>query len=152
MSGLDRLIGFVPERHRGALVQFVRYGLVSAVALVVDTSVYWVLLTPLGLAAKAAACGYVCGVFTHYLLSSRLVFADRLAARGVKAETPVLVKFYAAGACGLLVTSVTVGILADGFGVHPLLAKLCAAGLSFVTVFSVMRVFVFAAPADTARA
>ena len=96
---------------------------------------------------------YVCGVLTHYTLSSRIVFASRLAARGVKAEAPVLAKFFAAGAMGLVVTSLTVGILADGLGMHPLLAKLCAAGLSFVTVFTAMRLFVFnAAPAKVAGA
>lgn len=143
MSAIDGLLKFVPEQHRSAALQFVGYTMVSAIALVVDTSVYWTLLQPLKLAAKAAACGYVCGVLTHYALSSRIVFASRLKGRGVKAEAPVLAKFFAAGAVGLIVTSVTIGILADGFGMHPLLAKFFAAGLSFVTVFTSMRVFVF---------
>ena len=147
MSIIDRLLVYVPEQHRSAVLQFAGYVMVSAVALVVDTSVYWLLLTPLKVAAKAAVCGYVCGVLTHYTLSSRIVFASRLAARGVKAEAPVLAKFFAAGGLGLVVTAVTVGILADGLGVHPLLAKFCAAGLSFVTVFTAMRLFVFNAPA-----
>ena len=152
MSIIDRLLAYVPEQYRSAVLQFAGYVMVSAVALVVDTSVYWILLKPLKLAAKAAVCGYVCGVLTHYTLSSRIVFASRLAARGVKAEAPVLAKFFAAGALGLIVTAVTVGTLADGFGIHPLLAKLCAAGLSFVTVFTTMRVFVFNAPQAKASA
>ena len=153
MIVIDRLLAYVPEQYRMTVLQFGGYVMVSAIALVVDTSVYWVLLKPLGLAAKAAACGYVCGVLTHYTLSSRIVFASRLVARGVKAEAPVLARFFAAGSMGLLVTGVTVGILADGFGLHPLLAKFFAAGLSFVTVFTAMRLFVFnAAPAKAASA
>ena len=150
MTMIDRLLTLIPERHRGAVLQFVGYAVVSAIALVVDTSIFWLLLKPLKLAAKAAVCGYVCGVLTHYTLSSRIVFASRLQGRGVKAEAPVLAKFFAAGALGLIVTAVTVGILADGLGLHPLLAKFFAAGLSFGTVFTAMRVFVFNATAAEA--
>lgn len=147
MSLIDRLLTYIPERHRSAVLQFAGYAMVSAVALVVDTSVFWFLLSPLQMAAKAAVCGYICGVLTHYSLSSRIVFASRLRARGVKAEAPVIAKFFAAGALGLIVTATTVGILADGLGMPPLLAKFFAAGLSFGTVFTAMRVFVFNAPA-----
>ena len=133
----------LPERLRPLALQFAGYVAVSGTALIVDVTVYWSLLRVLGIAAMAAAGGYVCGVLVHYLLSSRLVFAGRLNARGVAAEAPVVARFFMAGGTGMLVTVATVGLLADLLGLHPLVAKMVAAGLSFVTVFTVLRVFVF---------
>lgn len=134
----------LPARLVPLALQFMAYVLVSASALVVDFSLYWLMLKIVRTAALAASFGYVVGVLTHYALSSRIVFKDRLAARGAAAEAPVLAKFFVAGASGLAVTALTVGLLADGLGVSPIVAKICASGLSFVTVFSALRIFVFA--------
>lgn len=133
----------LPERLRPIALQFAGYVAVSGTALVLDVAVYWSLFKAIGVAALAAAGGYVCGVVVHYLLSSRLVFASRLKARGVTAEAPVLARFFMAGGAGMLVTVATVGLLADVLGMHALVAKMIAAGLSFATVFTVLRVFVF---------
>ncbi|MEZ5817968.1 MAG: GtrA family protein [Hyphomicrobiaceae bacterium] len=146
LAPLDAVLRVVPERLRPLARQIVGYLAVSGTALVVDVAVYWALLKVLHLAALAAAGGYVCGVMVHYALSSRVVFAGRLRARGVVAEAPVLAKFFVAGGTGLLVTVATVGLLADVMGMNALFAKLVAAGLSFVTVFTALRVFVFNAP------
>jgi putative flippase GtrA len=143
---LDTALRAVPERLRTLARQLAGYALVSGSALVVDVTIYWSLFKALGIAAVAAAGGYMFGVVVHYLLSSRIVFAGRLGARGVAAEAPVLAKFFVAGGLGLAVTVATVGLLADVMGAHALVAKLIAAGLSFVTVFTVLRVFVFNAP------
>ncbi len=134
----------LPARLAPLALQFMAYVLVSASALVVDFSLYWMLLKIVRTAALAASCGYVVGVLTHYALSSRIVFKDRLSARGAVAEAPVLAKFFVAGASGLAITTATVGLLADGLGVSPIVAKICASGLSFVTVFTALRIFVFA--------
>lgn len=133
----------VPNTLAPLAAQFVAYVMVSGSALVVDFSLYWVMLKVVPTAALAASVGYVVGVLTHYALSSRIVFRDRLAARGLAAEAPVIAKFFVAGASGLVVTAVTVGVLADGIGISPILAKVAASGLSFVTVFSALRMFVF---------
>jgi putative flippase GtrA len=143
LAPLDMALRVLPAKLRPLARQFVGYLAVSGTALVVDVAIYWSLFKLLGFAAVAAAGGYVFGVGVHYLLSSRIVFAGRLEARGVMAEVPVLAKFFAAGGFGLVVTVATVGILADVMGVHALLAKLVATGLSFVTVFTALRVFVF---------
>lgn len=143
---VDMTLAVLPDRLRPIALQFAGYVAVSGTALCVDVAVYWSLLQTLHLAALAAAGGYLCGVLVHYALSSRVVFASRLLARGVAAEAPVLAKFFAAGGSGLVVTVATVGLLADVLGLHPLAAKLIAAGLSFITVFTVLRVFVFQPP------
>lgn len=134
------------------LWQFVCYVAVSGCALIVDMSVYWTLLYVAHYAFLAAVGGYICGVLTHYTLSSRIVFRDRFKKRGVVEEAPTVAKFFAAGASGLIVTAVVVGVLADILGFHPLLAKIAAAGCSFTVVFLCMRFFVFGGPPRTVMA
>jgi putative flippase GtrA len=147
LAPFDMALRVAPIRLRPLARQLTGYALVSGTALAVDVAIYWSLVKVIGTAAVAAAGGYVFGVATHYLLSSRIVFAARLGARGVGAEAPVVAKFFAAGALGLGITVSTVGLLADVMGVHPLIAKFVAANLSFVTVFAALRVFVFNSPA-----
>lgn len=127
--------------------QFLGYVAVSGAALAVDVSIYASLLTVFHYASLAAPFGYVFGVLTHYMLSSRIVFRKRISARGLSAEAPVIGKFFAAGFTGLLVTTLTIAILADMMGIHPLVAKAAAAGLSFIAVFTSLRLFVFKSPA-----
>ncbi len=129
--------------HRADLWQFAGYVAVSGAALCIDFSIYWALLSVAHYAFIAAVGGYVCGVLAHYLLSSRVVFADRFEKRGMVEEAPAVFKFFAAGMSGLLVTAAVVGVLADVMGVHPLVAKICAAGCSFTVVFLSLRLFVF---------
>ena len=132
--------------HAGELLQFAGYVAVSGAAFVIDFSVYWALLNVMHYAFAAAAGGYVCGVLAHYLMSSRIVFRNRFHKRGVVDEAPTVAKFFAAGASGLIVTTLVVGLLADVLDGHPLLAKVCASGCSFAVVFLSLRYFVFNAP------
>ncbi len=145
--------------HRDEIWQFAGYVAVSGCALCIDVSVYWALLSIAHYAFLAAVGGYICGVFSHYMLSSRVVFSDRFKKRGVVEEAPTVVKFFAAGASGLAVTAAVVGLLADIMGFHPLIAKIAAAGCSFTVVFLCMRLFVFnqnpraaSVPVNTAQA
>lgn len=138
--------------HRDEIRQFAGYVAVSGAALCIDFSVYWALLSVAQYAFLAAVGGYVCGVLSHYMMSSRVVFRDRFDKRGVVEEAPTVVKFFAAGASGLLVTALVVGVLADVMGVHPLLAKICAAGCSFTVVFLSLRFFVFNHTSSAANA
>lgn len=138
------------ENHQEEALQFLGYVAVSGAAFCVDFSIYWALLAVARYAFVAAAGGYVCGVATHYALSSRIVFRHRFDKRGVREEAPAVAKFFAAGASGLLITAVIVGLLADIGGVNPLVAKLVASGCSFFAVFLSLRLFVFNAPQKTA--
>ncbi len=134
------------DRHSGELLQFAGYVAVSGCALCVDVSIYWVLLRIAHYAFIAAAGGYVFGVLAHYIMSSRIIFRHRFDKRGVVEEAPTLAKFFAAGASGLVVTAIVVGVLADMMGFHPMFAKIIAAGCSFVVVFLSLRLFVFNHP------
>lgn len=137
------------DKHSGELTQFAGYVAVSGGALCVDVSIYWVLLRIAHFAFVAAAGGYVFGVLAHYMMSSRIIFRHRFDKRGVVEEAPTLAKFFAAGATGLVVTAIIVGVLADLMGFHPMLAKIVAAGCSFIVVFLSLRLFVFNQPAKT---
>jgi putative flippase GtrA len=139
VASLKRLLA----KHRNEVRQFVGYVAVSGGALCVDFSVYWALLSVAHYAFLAAVGGYICGVLSHYMMSSRVVFRDRFDKRGVVEEAPTVVKFFAAGASGLVITAAVVGLLADVMGIHPLVAKAAAAGCSFTVVFLSLRFFVF---------
>lgn len=138
------------ERYCDEAAQFAGYIAVSGAAFCVDFAIYWSLLNVSKYAFVAAVGGYVCGVLAHYMMSSRLVFRARFDKRGVVEEAPTIGKFFAAGATGLVVTAVLVGLLADVAGVHPLVAKIVAAGCSFIVVFMSLRLFVFNHPAKAA--
>lgn len=135
------------DRQSDEIVQFGGYVAVSAGALCVDFFVFGMLLATAKFAFVAAMGGYLCGVASHYFMSSRIVFSSRFNRRGIVEEAPTIAKFFAAGASGLVVTAATVGLLADVAGIHPMTAKVVASGLSFVVVFLSLRLFVFNHPA-----
>lgn len=140
---IDRYIAPVIGAERAyALFRLGCYVSVSAAALLVDLMVYRSALGKVPYAALAAACGFLCGCMTHYLISSRLAFADVLTKRGAPAEAVVISQFVAAGITGLAVTSVIVWLVADIGGYHPLAAKAVAVVFSFASVFTVMRLYV----------
>jgi putative flippase GtrA len=137
----------LPAEQREQIIQFVGYTAVSGAALCVDFLAYWSFLTVAKFAFVAAIGGYVCGVLLHYALSSRVVFANHFRSRGLMQEAPTIARFFVAGATGLVVTAIIVGLLADVGGMNPLAAKIVASACSFVTVFFTLRVFVFNRPA-----
>ena len=138
----------VAARHTDLIRELSGYIAVSGTALCVDFAIYASLLGLTHFAFIAAAGGYVCGVVTHYALSSRIVFRHRFAKRGLVQEAPTVAKFFGAGLAGLTVTSIVVGVIADAMGGDPLLAKAAAAGCSFLVVFTILRLFVFSGPRD----
>ena len=140
---LDRyLTPVVGAEHAYALFRLACYVSVSAAALAVDLLVYRAALGKVPYAALAAVCGFLCGCLTHYLISSRLAFSDVLTKRGAPAEALVVSQFVSAGITGLAVTSLIVWLVADLGGYHPLTAKAVAVVFSFVSVFTVMRLYV----------
>lgn len=126
--------------------QFVVYFGVSGCALAVDFSIYCVLLKVLSFAFAAAIGGYIGGVITHYLVSSRVAFREFFDRGDLAVEAVTLAKYFAAGSTGLFVTAVVTGVLADMLGFNPIVAKVAAAGCSFFVVFLNLRLFVFKSP------
>lgn len=131
----------LPMLDRLRQVALLRYILASVGALAVDVSSFRVLLA-LGLAPMlAAALGYGVGIVAHWLLSSRAVFADQVAAAGL-ARTRQKAMFVASALVGLALTTVIVGA-ASAAGLDPLVAKVVAVVISFATTWLLRKRVVF---------
>ena len=119
-----------------------KYFLVSALALAVDLSLFWLLVEKAHIYYLAAnAVSVSTGLIVNYLLSVAFVFKQRrLASR--RAE---FVGFIAIGLMGLAVNEGCVAVLVGVAGLGPILGKLAAAGVSFVFNFVTRRVLLFTA-------
>lgn len=121
--------------------RFARYVLASASGALVDIGSF-LLLYGLGLAATlAAVAGYALGTLVHWLVSSRVVFPDRLARPGLRREWQQVL-FIASALLGVGLTALVVS-RGVAVGVDPRLAKLAAMALSFLTVWLVRLTIVF---------
>lgn len=120
---------------------YTRYLAASVGALGVDLAAFLLALNLMP-AAIAAGAGYCMGIAAHWLLSSRAVFAGRLAERGAK-RTQQLLLFVGSALVGLALTVSIVG-LGDAFGLHPWIAKGLAVVISFQATYTLRRRIVFA--------
>ena len=122
-------------------VRLVRYGLASVGALAVDVGGFLALLSAGMAAAPASAIGYSHGIVAHWLLSSRKVFHDHVAAKG-RARTKQKALFVVSALAGLALTTAVVGA-ADHAGIDPRLAKLVAIVASFILTYVLRARVVF---------
>ena len=131
---LGRLIRLRDQR-------LLRYFLASGGALAIDMGCFLTLLAIGVLAAPASAIAYSVGIAAHWLLSSRTVFTDGLAARG-RQRTRQKALFIGSALAGLALTTAIVGAapLAD---IDPRLAKLIAIGASFALTWLLRSRIVF---------
>lgn len=142
MLPVAKLIGAV---RRGE-VRWLNYLLASVLALGSD-AVLFLLLLDSGLAPMpASAVGYCTGILVHWLVSSRLVFADGAAARGTGERHRQKMLFVGSALVGLAVTTAIVGT-GSALGLDPRLAKLAAIVVSFQTTYLLRRHIVFRAAA-----
>lgn len=125
---------------------FALYVLASVCALAVDVGSFLALLS-LGMSATiASAIGYSLGIVSHWLLSSRTVFTDRVAARGSSDRTRQKALFVGSALAGLALTTAIVGS-AELSGFDPRLAKLFAIAASFLLTWVLRSHIVFRAGA-----
>lgn len=122
-------------------VRFVRYMLASVGALAVDLGSFLAMLS-LGVAAVgASALSYSFGILAHWLLSSRTVFHETVAERGIE-RTKQKAMFVISALLGLALTTAIVGG-ADMMGIDPRPAKLVAVGASFLLTWLLRSKIVF---------
>ncbi len=114
-------------------VRLIRYLIASVGALAVDVGCFLALLALGTWPATASAIGYCAGIVAHWLLSSRAVFADSVAARGM-ARMRQKTMFVLSALLGL---GLTAGIVwaGDAAGLDPRGAKLVAIALSFAATW-----------------
>ncbi len=145
MAALERVITIVR--------QMLRVGAASFVALCVDVSIYTVMLAHFELAAPAAVVGHISGIVVHFAVSSLFFLRPEMAdISGTTRQIAALAKFFLAGGCGLLVTTLVIYLTVDRMGLHPHAGKALAVGLSFLTVFSALKLFVLKEPRAAGRA
>lgn len=121
--------------------RIVAYGFASAVALGFDMGAYLLLLGAGMAAPLAAVCGYSLGIVVHWIASSRVVFAGRVAERG-RGRSAQMGLFVASALVGLSLTWLIVSI-GVASGLDPRLAKLSAIATSFIATFLLRARFVF---------
>jgi putative flippase GtrA len=126
-------------------VRFLRYLLASVGALAVDMGSFLALLAIGAWPAGASAASYTLGILAHWLLSSRTVFADTVAARGAGRNRQKAL-FVVSALAGLVLTTAIVW-LGDGMGIDPRLAKLAAIAASFLLTWVLRVRVVFRSPA-----
>ena len=142
MLPITKLIGSI---RRGE-IRWLNYLLASVLALGSDAGLFLLLLDS-GLAPMpASAVGYCAGILVHWLVSSRLVFADGAAARGTGERHRQKMLFVGSALVGLAVTTAIVGT-GSALGLDPRLAKLAAIIVSFQTTYLLRRHIVFRAAA-----
>jgi putative flippase GtrA len=122
-------------------IRLVRYGFASAGALAVDMGLFLALLSLGMVAAAASALGYIAGIVAHWLLSSRAVFAGRVAERG-RARLRQKGLFVGSALVGLAVTTAIVWA-GDTAGFDPRAAKLVAIAVSFTITWLLRSRMVF---------
>ena len=130
----DKLLSIADRR-------LARYGLASVGALAVDLGCFLALLALAAPAAVASAIGYALGILAHWLLSSRAVFTDSVAARG-RGRTRQKALFVGSALIGLAITTAIVGA-GDLAGLDPRIAKVAAIAASFSVTWMLRNRIVF---------
>lgn len=127
--------------RRVASLTYSRYVVASALSLGLDMAAF-VLLLGAGLPAMAgSALAYCLGIVAHWLLSTRFVFADGMAASGAERARQKGM-FLGTALLGLMLTTLIVGAGAH-LGLDPRLAKVAAVAISFQATWFARRMAVF---------
>lgn len=131
------------DTREGALMEAMRYGVVSLVALGVDLAVLSVAYRVFSLHPWiSATAGFTAGVIAAYLLSTQWAFRNRRFAH-LPSE---FVIFMGIGVLALLLNNLVLLGLHYQFDWPPEAAKMPSAVLTFLFNFGVRRHFLFAAP------
>jgi len=127
-------------------VRLIRYILASVGALAVDVGTFLAFMALGMAAAPASAMGYSLGILAHWLMSSRAVFQDSVAAGGSQ-RTRQKALFVISALVGLVLTY---GIVQSGAwaGMHPLASKGIAIVVSFTATWLLRSKIVFRAQGD----
>ena len=127
--------------HRLRNVRLARYIAASAIALVADIGGFLAMLALGVVPVAASAASYSLGILVHWLISSRKVFAENVAERGL-ARTRQKALFVMSALAGLALTTAIVGA-GDMAGIDPRLAKIIAIGASFVLTWQLRSRVIF---------
>jgi putative flippase GtrA len=125
-------------------IRLVRYLMASALALGADLGSFLLLYWAGAYVPAAYAASYSVGILVHWLISSRLVFSDSVAERGL-ARTRQKAMFVVSALLGLALTT-GIGSGAVYAGVHPIAGKMVAVAASFTVTWLLRSRLIFRAP------
>lgn len=116
------------------------YAIASALAFALDLTVLVLLVETAGVPyLPSAVLGFVAGGFAAYFFCVRLIFRyRRIEDRRIEATT-----FIGLGVAGLSVNAAGIYAGVEWMGLHYLVAKFGAAGLSFVANYGLRRLALF---------
>ena len=125
------------------IAKFLRYGLSSGLALLVDVGFLWGLSSYSGIDyLLAAGIGFSAGCAVNYVISKTLVFEDN----SNRKQSTTLVLFVVVGLIGLLINHIILFVGVDLLAMHLLAAKAVSALLVFWFNFLARGYFVFKDP------
>lgn len=122
-------------------VMLLRYLLASVGALAVDMGSFLALIVVGLVPVIASAAGYSLGIVAHWLLSSRAVFTDSVAAEGA-ARNRQKALFVSSALVGLALTTLIVGA-GTSAGLDPRPVRVVAIFFSFIASWLLRRRIVF---------
>jgi putative flippase GtrA len=125
-----------------AFAEFLRYFACSALALAVDSTLYWLVLRAGLPYPVAAAAGFVAGVSTAYALSVLWAFRRRRVA-DARLEFAI---FFGIGLAGLALTESLLWLQIDLLGIGAMTAKLLSASGVFLFNFAARKLALFSRP------
>jgi putative flippase GtrA len=122
------------------LREAIDYGAASLCALAVDMGILWILVHFFSWDYLAAAtASFLAGAVVAYLLSVRFVFKEhRLRHRRTE-----FASFVAIGTVGIAVNAGVMSVAVRYFGLHYIIAKCIAAGITFTCNFVTRRQILF---------
>jgi putative flippase GtrA len=131
----------LPMIDRLRRIVLLRYMFASVGALAVDMGSFLALLELGVVPVIASATGYSLGIVAHWLLSSRAVFSDSVAEKGV-ARTRQKALFVGSAVAGLVLTTLIVGT-GTALGIDSRASKVIAIGVSFTATWFLRKRIVF---------
>ena len=127
------------HKTQNPYIQFIRYGFVSGVALVVDFGGMVLLKEAFHVNyLVAATLSFTAGLVVNYLLSLIWVFEKSKHSRYVEFAI-----FSGIGIAGLVINDLVIWSLTDKFGVYYMISKLVATVMTFLWNFSIRKFLLF---------
>ena len=136
----DFISKIIIKKTNNGFIQFVRYGLVSVIALAVDFGGMVLLVELFSMHyLVAATVSFISGLVVNYLLSRAWVFTERKYESRVKE----FIIFTGIGIVGLLLNNSIMWLAVERIGIYYIFSKIIATILVFFWNFGLRKMLVF---------
>ena len=136
----DFISKIIIKKTNNGFIQFVRYGLVSVIALAVDFGGMVLLVELFSMHyLVAATVSFISGLVVNYLLSRAWVFTERKYESRVKE----FIIFTGIGIVGLLLNNSIMWLAVEKIGIYYIFSKIIATILVFFWNFGLRKMLVF---------